>query len=76
MWSEEAWGSLGLDILFMAGKNNRFGSGEISNMFDFSHRPNQTTTDPYRMPGTKQIFQTDPQKPLIGSFSRVVEHPH
>ena len=28
------------------------------------------------MPGTKQIFQTDPQKPLIGSLSRVVEHRH
>ena len=24
----------------------------------------------------QQIFQTDPQKPLIGSLSRVVEHPH
>ena len=22
------------------------------------------------------MFQTDPQKPLIGSLSRVVEHPH
>ena len=30
-----------LNILFMAGKNNRFGSGEISNMFDFSHGPNR-----------------------------------
>ena len=63
----------------MAGKNNRFGSGEISNMFDFLHGPNRpqpTTTDPYRTPGTKEIFQTDPQKPLIGSLSRVVEHPH
>ena len=47
----------------MAGKNNRFGS-------------QPTTTDPYRTPGTKEIFQTDPQKPLIGSLSRVVEHPH
>ena len=28
------------------------------------------------MPGTKKIFETDPQKPLIGSLSRVVEHPH
>ena len=28
------------------------------------------------MPGTKQIFATDPPKPLIGSLSRVVEHPH
>ena len=28
------------------------------------------------MPWTKQIFETDPQKPLIGSLSRVVEHPH
>ena len=64
MWSEEAWGSLGLEILFMAGKNNRFGSGEISNT-----RPQPTTTDPYRMPGIKQNFQTDPQKPLIGSLS-------
>ena len=35
-----------------------------------------TTTDPYRRSGTKQIFQTDPQKPLIGSLSRVVEQPH
>ena len=38
----------------MAGKNNRLGSGEISNMFDFSHglnRPQPTlTTDPYRKP--------------------------
>ena len=34
------------------------------------------STDPYRTPGTKQIFETDPQKPLIGSLSRVVEHPH
>ena len=41
MWSEEAWGSLGLDILFMAGENNRFGSGEISNMSDFPHGPNR-----------------------------------
>ena len=58
----------------MAGKNNRLGSGEISNMF--LTRPQPTTTDPYRRSGTKQIFQTDPQKPLIGSLSRVVEHPH
>ena len=57
----------------MAGKNNRLGSGEISNMFDFSHglnRPQPTK------PGTKQIFETDHQKPLLGSLSRVVEHPH
>ena len=49
----------------MAGKNNRFGS-----------RPQPTSTDPYRTPGTKQIFETDPQKPLIRNLSRVVEHPH
>ena len=42
----------------------------------FLTRPQPTTTDPYRRSGTKQIFQTDPQKPLIGSLSRVVEHPH
>ena len=60
----------------MAGKNNRLGSGEISNMFDFSHGPQPTSTDPYRTPGTKKMFQTDPQKPLIGSLSHVVEHPH
>ena len=45
----------------MAGKHNRFGSAP---------------TDPYMMPGTKESFQTDPQKPLIGSLSHVVEHPH
>ena len=28
------------------------------------------------MPGTKQIFETDYKKPLIGKLSRVVEHPH
>ena len=56
----------------MAGKNNRLGSGEISNMFDISHGPNR----PQPTLGTKQIFETDPQKPLIGSLSRVVEHPH
>ena len=33
------------------------------------------TTDPYRTPGTKQIFKPDSQKPLIGKLSRVVEHP-
>ena len=27
------------------------------------------------MPGIKPVFETDPQKPLIGSLSRVVEHP-
>ena len=32
---------MGLDILFMAGKNNRLGSGEILNMFDISHGPNR-----------------------------------
>ena len=47
-------------------------------MFDFSHGPNRQLhcTNPYRMPETKQIFETDSQKPLIGSLSRVVEHPH
>ena len=34
------------------------------------------TTDPYRTPGTKQIFETDYKKPLIGKLSHVVEHPH
>ena len=29
----------------MAGKNNRFGSGEISNMLDFSHGPNRPLLD-------------------------------
>ena len=28
------------------------------------------------MPGTKQIFESDYKKPLIGKLSRVVEHPH
>ena len=59
----------------MAEKTNRFGSGEMSNMFDFSHglnRPQPT----YRTPGTKQVFETDPQKPLIRSLSHVAEHPH
>ena len=61
----------------MAGKNNRLGSGEISNMFDISHGPNRPQpTLTVRTPGTKQIFETDPQKSLIGSLSRVVEHPH
>ena len=27
------------------------------------------------MPGTKQIFETDYKKPLIGKLSCVVEHP-
>ena len=76
MWSEEAWGSLGLDILFMAGKNNRFGSGEISNMFDFSHGPNRPQPTLTGCLGLRKLFQTDPQKPLIGSLSHVVEHPH
>ena len=40
----------------MAGKNNRLGSGEISNML-ISTRPQPTTTDPYRKPGTKHIFE-------------------
>ena len=38
---------MGLDILFMAGKNNRLGSGEISNMYDFLkglNRPQPTLT--------------------------------
>ena len=51
----------------MAGKNNRFESCLIFHT---------ATTDPYRTLGTKHIFETDPQKPLIGSLSRVVEHPH
>ena len=58
----------------MAGKNNRLGSGEISNMYDFSHslnRPQPTLTG-----RLGQIFETDPQKPLIGSLSRVEKHPH
>ena len=42
----------------------------------FFSRPQPTTTDPYRTPGTKQIFETDSKKPLIGSLSHVVEHPY
>ena len=34
------------------------------------------TTEPYRTPGTKQIFEPDSKKSLIGKLSRVVEHPH
>ena len=34
------------------------------------------TTDPYRTPGTKQIFEPDSKKSLIGKLSRVMEHPH
>ena len=56
----------------MAGKNNQLGSGEISNMFDFSHglnRPQPTLTGPLGLSEKKP-------KPLIGSLSRVVEHPY
>ena len=57
----------------MAGKNNRLGSGEISNMFDISHGPNRPQPTLTGRLGLS-IFL----KPtlLIGSLSRVVEHPH
>ena len=45
-------------------------------MFDFSHglnRPQPTLTG--RL-GLSKFLQPTPQKPLIGSLSRVVEHPH
>ena len=36
----------------------------------------QTTTDPNRLKQTAQESESDPQKPLIGSLSLVVEQGH
>ena len=38
----------------------------IKHVWYFS-RPQPTTTDPYRTPATKELFETDSQKPLIGN---------
>ena len=69
MWSEEAW-----DWTFCLWREKIIGLGREK--YQTCLIFHTATTDPYRTPGTKQIFQTDPQKPLIGSLSRVVEHPH
>ena len=45
-------------------------------MFDFSHGPNRPQPTLTEGLGLSKYFKPTPQKPLIGSLSRVVEHPH
>ena len=60
----------------MPGTGHFVGGGKYESVVVVRNIKQLTTTDPYRRSGTKQIFQTDPPKTLIGSVSRVVEHPH
>ena len=54
---------LGLDILFMVGKKSRFGSGKISNMFDFSHSPNRQLPTLTECLGLSKFLKPTPKNP-------------
>ena len=45
-------------------------------MFDFSHGPNRQLPIHTERLGLSKFLKATPKKPLIGSLSHVVEHPH